>query len=94
MSAVIETKYLGPTDYRGSRIKARVAIGRPSDGHRETITIQYDYELNATDYHRKVAEILGSKVFTYAYKLVGGEIENGYVWVLAFDNGNFSRNEE
>ena len=94
MTAVIETRYLGATNYKSARIKARVTIGRPSDKHRESLTLPYNYELNATENHRAVAEILGKKVFTYPNQLVGGEIENGYVWVLAFDNGNFSRNEE
>jgi hypothetical protein len=49
MQAIV-TRYLGPTDYRGSRIKATCDAG--------SITIPYPHELSGEDVHRKAAEAL------------------------------------
>ena len=40
----IITKYLGPTNTRGSRITAKSVVG--------TITISWDYSLSTTDNHK------------------------------------------
>jgi hypothetical protein len=43
----IETKYLGPTNFRGARIKASAEAG--------SITIPWDHALNAEDNHKAAA---------------------------------------
>lgn len=70
----IETKYLGPTDFRGSRIVA-------SDGDRNRITIPYPHELSGEAVHRSAAEALQKKM-GWKGKLIGGGLRNGYVFVF------------
>jgi len=50
----ITTKYLGPTDYKGSRIKAKSARG--------SLTVHYNDALNTEDNHREAAEALIAKL--------------------------------
>lgn len=50
----IETKFLGATNYRGSRIKAACEAG--------SITVNWDYELDVIDNHRRAAEMLREKL--------------------------------
>ena len=50
----ITTKYLGPTNRRGSRIKAKCKAG--------SITIPFDYSLNTEGRHQKAAEALIEKL--------------------------------
>lgn len=73
----IETKYLGPTDFRGARIKA-------DDGDGNTITIPYPYEgAYGDDKHRRAAVALCEKMqWTGADTLVGGATKRGYVFVF------------
>jgi hypothetical protein len=66
----IQTKYIGPTNFRGSRIKA-------SDGDGNYLTISYPYELNSTEAHRKAAEMLRDKM-KWTGKLIGGGFKNNY----------------
>lgn len=54
MYQAIQTKYLGPTNYRGARIKARAAGG--------TITLSFDYALNGPDNHIAAAIALCEKL--------------------------------
>ncbi len=49
----IETKYIGPSNYRGSRIKATCERG--------SITISYDDALNSDDAHIAAADALVAK---------------------------------
>ncbi len=49
----IETKYIGPTNYRGSRIKASCERG--------SITISYESVLNSEDAHIAAADALVAK---------------------------------
>jgi hypothetical protein len=50
----ITTKYLGPTNYRGSRIKAECTVG--------SVTVSYAYELTSDENHRAAAEKLIEKL--------------------------------
>jgi hypothetical protein len=70
----IQTKYIGPTNFRGSRIKA-------SDGDKNSITISYPHELSGEDVHRKAAEALRDKM-GWTGNLTGGGLKNGYVFVF------------
>lgn len=49
----IETKYLGPTNARGSRIKATCDRG--------SITIPYPHELSGDECHREAVRVLCAK---------------------------------
>lgn len=50
----IRTRYLGPTNYGGSRIKASAQAG--------SVTISYDYALNVDDNHKAAAQALIDKL--------------------------------
>ena len=71
----IITKYIGPTNYRGSRIKAT-----DTDGN--SITISYDHSLNHDQAYLKAAIALCNKM-KWKTNLIGGGIQNGYVFVFA-----------
>jgi hypothetical protein len=55
MLQAITTKYIGPTNHRGSRIKATCAA--------RSLTVSYDDAMNSTDNHKlaayKLAETMG-----------------------------------
>ena len=73
----ITTKYIGPTNYRGSRIKA-VAEGGNS------ITLSYDDALNSDQNHLAAAVALRDKMnWKDSGKLLGGGTEKGYVFVFS-----------
>ena len=76
----IQTRYLSPTNTRGSRIKAWAAAG--------SITIPYPHELSGQAVHRAAAEALAVKLGwtdpTYA-PLLGGCLPNGD-YAFVFDN--------
>lgn len=61
MRQAIVTKYLGPTDHRGSRVKAIADAG--------SITLSWDHALNPEDNHRAAAEELArSKGWLWEWK--------------------------
>ena len=78
----ITTRYLGPTDHRGSRIKATTSYGKDS------ITIGYPYELSGIDCHVKAVKELIKKVKWNndldRTRMIYIHHENGYLF--AFDN--------
>lgn len=69
----IETKYFGPGNVRGARIKA-------TDGD-NTVWISYPHELSPEDGHRLAAETLCAKL-GWNYELLQGATKRGYVFVL------------
>lgn len=75
MTQAIVTKYIGPTDTKGSRIKATCSSG--------SLTIPYPHELSGDDVHRKAAETLVAKMGWMGYEnmLVGGMPDGGCVFV-------------
>lgn len=75
----IQTKYLGPTNTRGSRIKATCAAG--------SITIGYPHELGqGQPAHRKAAETLATKLGWSAHgQLLGGQLPD-HSHVFVFDH--------
>ena len=79
----IETKFLGATNFRGSRIKAQ-AMDSWSDGKRESVTAGYDHALNSEDNHTAVAMRLLPKICSTPsdHQLVMGATERGYVFVI------------
>jgi hypothetical protein len=76
----IQTRYIGPTNTRGSRIKAWCAAG--------SLTIPYPYEVNSGQpCHRKAAEALREKLGWnkphYGEEMLGGCLPNGdYVFIF------------
>lgn len=70
----ISTKYIGPTNSRGSRIKA-------FDSDNNQVTISYPYELSGEDVYRKAAEALRDKM-GWTGELIGGGTKDGYVFVF------------
>ncbi len=50
----IQTKYFGPTNHNGSRIKATAAAG--------SVTVDYDHALNVGDNHKAAAAALVAKL--------------------------------
>ena len=80
----IQTKFLGPTDHRGDRIKA-TAMDSYSDGGRKSITVPYDYGIPTATQHRQAAEALlpllniGEDV-----ELIEGGCQRGYVYIPVY----------
>lgn len=64
----IQTKYLGATNNRGSRIKATAGAG--------SVTIPYPHELSDHAVHRVAAQALADK-FGWKGELLGGTLPNG-----------------
>ncbi len=65
----IQTRYYGPTNTRGSRIKAW-AEGVKS------VSIPYPHELSGEDVHRAAADKLAAK-YGWDNALIGGGLPNG-----------------
>lgn len=75
MRQAIVTKVLGPTNYRGTRIKARCFGG--------TLVIPWDYELDPEINHARAAKALSDKLGWSEFNdLIGGTTKEGYVFVL------------
>jgi len=56
----IVTKFMGPTNHRGSRVKALLPSG-------DSVTIPWDHALDANDNHRRVAARAMRKVIDRSY---------------------------
>jgi len=74
---VIQTKYLGPTNTKGSRIKAY------TEAH--SVTVSYDYALNSEDNHMAAAKVLKDKL-RWNSKMIGGHTEKGIVFMFEKDS--------
>lgn len=73
----IQTRYFGPSNVRGSRIKAWADAG--------SITIPYPHELSGQACHRKAAQALADK-FGWKGAYLGGQLPNGdYAFVADQD---------
>lgn len=73
----IQTRYFGPTNVRGSRIKATASAG--------SITVGYDHALNSEKNHEAAAIALIAKMEwqDVVDTLNGGQLKNGdWVWVM------------
>ena len=69
----IKTRYLQPTDNKGSRIKATASNG-------QTLTIPYDYALNEEPLHAKAALELAAHL-GWSAEYAAGAGDDGYVFV-------------
>lgn len=74
----IVTKYLGPTNTRGSRIKASASAGSK--------TVEYDCALNPDDNHKVAAETLATSL-GWAGQWFGGGMPQGNGNVFVCVNG-------
>lgn len=73
MRQAIVTKYIGPTNHRGARIKATAFAG--------SITVPYAYELGIPAAHEAAARALADK-FGWVGDMVGGSTLDGYCFVF------------
>ena len=69
-----ETKYLGPTNHKGARIKATASNGM-------AVTIPYPYEESDTGKHIQAVRKLAAKL-KWTGSMVGGHTARGMVWVF------------
>ena len=70
----IRTKYLGPTNTKGSRI-----VATDEDGNR--VIISSGGADSVENNHRRAAEALCAKM-NWTGKMVSGSLKNGYVFVF------------
>ncbi len=78
----IETHYLGPTNYRGSRY-----VASTSDGHR--IVLSCDYRLTEGRNHAKAASALRAKLdWGHCGPMLGGWTKKGMAWVFTKGSEN------
>ena len=73
MYQAIVVKYLGPTNYRGSRYKATASAG--------SVTLSYDYALNPTENALVAAQALADKYEWDGAQLHCGGLPDGN-WVF------------
>jgi len=77
MQAIV-TKYLAPTNFKGTRVKAECAAG--------SLVMQWEYELGVEGNHYAVAECLQVNLGWVGKDygvLKGGTMKNGdYCWVM------------
>jgi hypothetical protein len=74
----ITTKYLGPTDFRGSRIRATSSAGR-------SVTLPYDCALDSFANHAAAARALAAKVGVTG-QFASGSVSDGYVFVRVYSD--------
>ena len=75
MRQAIETKYLGPTDTKGARVRA--------SSQARSFTVGYDHRLNPSDNHAGAAVALAGK-YGWTGRLVGGGNATGTGYVFVF----------
>jgi hypothetical protein len=84
----IETRFVGPTNTRGSRIVARVMEQLPT----RKVTVEYEHGLNADENHRAAAIALIHRMGWTSGNGYGawvmGASERGYVFVCDTKHGS------
>lgn len=78
MKQAIETKVLGPTNHRGSRVKAMA-------GGVLSVTVAWDYSVSPEVNHECAAKLLCEK-YNWSTNLIGGATAKGFVFVQAERN--------
>lgn len=79
MRQAIITKFIGPTNYRGARVKATAEAG--------SVTIPWDHAQNPEDNHITAAKFLMQKFgWDKHNEILGGGYKNGYVFVMVDKN--------
>ena len=64
----IKTRYLGPTNFKGSRIKATAQAG--------SVTVSYDHALNLDENHAAAARVLMERL-DWGYSIRSGVLPDG-----------------
>lgn len=82
MTFAIQTKYLGPTNTLGSRMKA--TMRNKFNTFKHEITIAYSHELSGYENHVKVARSMAENR-QISGEWFCGETEHGYVFVRAIE---------
>ncbi len=77
MRQAIVTMYMGPTKYRGSRVKASAQAG--------SVTLSWNNEFNVDENHERAALLLCER-FGWKGRLVGGGLPKGDGNVYVFDD--------
>ena len=74
ITQAIHTRYMGPTNTKGGRIKATAWAG--------SVTVPYDHALNVEDNHRAAARALRAKLGWQGTYAQGGDAKGyGYYFV-------------
>jgi hypothetical protein len=74
----ITTKYVGPSNVKGSRIIATAS------GNKTRAIVSYDNALNSEDAHKQAVLALAGKLEWHG-ELIGGHTKDGLVWVFIDD---------
>lgn len=82
MRQSIQTHYIGPTDHRGSRIKAKASGGL-------SLTLGWADELDSNENHRRAALALAQKLGWCGSWVAGGAVGGGCVFVQNDGDGGF-----
>lgn len=82
MTTAIFARYLGPTNYRGSRVVAETADVN-SQGKRERITVDWNPAHNSTRNYNDAAKALAVKL-GWSGQWIAGGTDTGYVYVRTF----------
>lgn len=85
MLQAITTKYLGPTNHRGGRVRAFASAG--------SIVVNWDHALNPAQNHCAAAKALAKRL-DWQGRYVGGATEAGYVFVFPFNPVNAKEGED
>lgn len=80
MGPVIITRYLGPTDYRGSRV---VATHKRDNGQTWRKVVSWDHALNSEQNHQAAAEaLLAAWPYETSLRISGrGHDADAYYWL-------------
>lgn len=83
----IRTRYLGPTNFRGPRIKVTVAGGT------ETVTVPWDHAIDSGENHERAARKLMVDVLGWGNcPLIGASFDDkGYVFARRFTLSEIGR---
>lgn len=80
MFRAIQTRYLGPTNTQGSRVKA-IARKREGDMPELSLTDNWDHGSSVEENHARVAKLLAARMaWTGVY--VGGANDDGFCFVI------------
>ncbi len=85
MYQAITTKFFGPGNVRGSRVKATAQAG--------SVTLEWDHALNSDQNHVAAAQALARKLDWSGTWHGGAHASNGYCFVLEAPQGSEARRD-
>src|SRR5690349_14549112 len=80
MRQAIETKFIGPTNHRGARVKATAEAG--------SVTVPWNHTIGIEGNHIAAAKALATKLDWSGYWVGGGLPGSGFAFVLCEDPGS------